>query len=36
MPANLVDGEARQVRQVWRDLFGLAPTPDAFFTSLNE
>ena len=31
VPASLVDGEARQVRQVWRDLFGLAPGPDAFF-----
>ena len=36
VPPARVDGEARQVRQVWRDLFGLAPEAEAFFTSSDE
>lgn len=35
VPPALVEGEARQVRQVWRELFGLEPDAEAFLNTMS-
>ena len=35
VPPNVVDGEARQVRQTWREVFGLAPEAEPLVTPIR-